>query len=260
MVCTACGDLGHNVRTCPLMHGDSAPGGNDDANKRGQRESPRTPAGEAAKIAKLQSISTRLSPSAERVPPMPGVAKSSMGADAAMPPLPGQGAASQSAGTAGGEGVAVESGVTMDAIGKLLRSEMEPMKQSMANLESNLGNLRQTVDVRLKKFEARMDMAELRVSKLESNCDDSTEKLTEQLHDLERQLEALKVGASGKEGKVDERGCTAVIGGLQGLSSLEEASTWVQDKLWSLWAPCPAEVFLQGRVQGPHLPEIQIET
>ena len=56
MVCTNCGEQGHNIKSCPKLQGAEA-----DNSKRGQRESPRTPS-EAAKFAKLENISKNLSP------------------------------------------------------------------------------------------------------------------------------------------------------------------------------------------------------
>ena len=92
----------------------------------------------------------------------------------------------------------------MEAIGQLLRNEIAPMKQSMSSLEPKERELRQTVDTRLKEFEARMDMADLRVSKLESLSENparspAVDHLAEQMQELERQIAALKVGA-GQQG------------------------------------------------------------
>ena len=64
MVCSNCGELGHNAKTC------AAPLRTDhDSTKRGLRESPRTPT-EAAKIAKLADLAKKMSPAP--VPPLPG--------------------------------------------------------------------------------------------------------------------------------------------------------------------------------------------
>ena len=66
MPCTICGEEGHSIKTCPLAAAHL-----DDASKRGQRDSPRTPGGEvSAKIAKLEGIQHKLSPS-RTVPPLP---------------------------------------------------------------------------------------------------------------------------------------------------------------------------------------------
>jgi hypothetical protein len=141
--------------------------------------------------------------------------------------------------------------VTMKAIGDLLRQEMAPMKQSMTNLENKVGELRETVDKRLKELEARMDMTDIRVAKLESISEKlanppGVDRITEQVHDLERQIAALKIEPGVKREGGEDRVHTAVIGGLQGLANFEESETWVRDKLWSLYAPPPAEVF-KGR-------------
>ena len=57
MPCSICGEDGHNVKTCPVADGLS------DGSKRGQRDSPRTPAGDvSAKIAMLEELQKKLSP------------------------------------------------------------------------------------------------------------------------------------------------------------------------------------------------------
>ena len=75
MVCSVCGELGHNVKSCPTMKESSH-------DKRGLRDSPRTPAQEhEAKIAKLREMSKKLSPDAG-VPPLPlGSVGESAGSD-----------------------------------------------------------------------------------------------------------------------------------------------------------------------------------
>ena len=75
MVCTACGDPAHNVRTCPLIVGDGAAATDEDSGKRGPSDSPRTPAGEVStKIAVLEGLKKGMSPTREIpvIPPLPG--------------------------------------------------------------------------------------------------------------------------------------------------------------------------------------------
>ena len=148
-----------------------------------------------------------------------------------------------------------ETAVTMEAIGKLLRNEIAPMKESMSKLENNLGDLRQTVDNRLKEFEARMDMAELRVAKLETLGEHPAEspsinRLTEQMQNLEQQIAKMKLEERGQAVEDIERERAAVIGGLKELANLEKSETWVRDKLWTLWAPMPTEVYCRGDFKG----------
>ena len=128
------------------------------------------------------------------------------------------------------------------------------MKQSTSSLETWVGELRQTVDTRLTECEARMDMADLRVSKIESFSEKpagspAVDRLAEQMQELERQIAALKVGA-GQQGAEDKRSRTTVIGGLQNLATQERSETWLRDKLSSLWAPVPTEMFCKGDFKG----------
>lgn len=128
------------------------------------------------------------------------------------------------------------------------------MKQSTSSLETWVGELRQTVDTRLTECEARMDMADLRVSKIESFSEKpagspAVDRLAEQMQELERQIAALKVGA-GQRGVGEESSRTTVIGGPQNLATQERSETWLLDKLRSLWAPALAEIFSKGDFKG----------
>ena len=143
------------------------------------------------------------------------------------------------------------SGVTLEGISALLDTKMGPMQRSMAGLERQMGELNVSVDERLGKMEARMDKTDIRITKLEhqivtmpANMVDP--KLAQQLKDIEKEIEALKDEphhhASPPESAKE---LTAVIGGLWSLNTFEEAEAWVRDKLWSLWTPAPAEVYVK---------------
>ena len=124
----------------------------------------------------------------------------------------------------------------------------------MSNLENRVGELRQSVDARLKEIEKRIDMTEIRGAKLESlevpTKSPELERLTEQMQDLENEIAAMKVGPTNRQDQGEDRTWTAVTGGLQASSCTEEAETWVRDKLWSLWAPSPSEVYCKGDYKG----------
>ena len=49
---------------------------------------------------------------------------------------------------------------------------------------------------------------------------------------------------------VDKKYLTAVIGSLEGLSSLAQAQTWLKDKLSVLQGPSPTQVYGEGVYQG----------
>ena len=165
----------------------------------------------------------------------------------------------------GGATPAATGAVTMEAIGELLRKEIAPMRESIGNLEGQLGRLQidineqikgvddkiesasTSVDKRLGEMGMRIDACELRVSKLEEVMDRSTSheldnKAAEQSKELEKQMMALRQG-----GPIHAmRECTAVIGGLSGFDSKEAAATWVRNKLWTLWGPQPVDVYSKG--------------
>ena len=57
-----------NIAGCPKLKADS----DDDPAKRGQRDSPRAPANDDGKLAKLGALSYKLSPKVADIPPLPG--------------------------------------------------------------------------------------------------------------------------------------------------------------------------------------------
>jgi hypothetical protein len=179
-----------------------------------------------------------------------------MSPNAAMPPMPGQdsGFMTPTEGEPAGAVPVPGQAVTMEAIGELFRQEIGPVKQTMSNLENKVGDLRQSVDARLKDIEKRLDMTDIRVSKLESlevpTKSPELDRLVKQMQDLESQIAAMKVGPTTGQGQGEDKAWTAVIGGLQGLSGFDEAETWIRDKLYSLWAPSPSEVYCKGDYKG----------
>ena len=137
MVCTNCGKEGHNITTCPILRegetkAQTCPLGrnaDEELSKRGQRESPRTPAKEdAAKMDKLRELSTKLSPK-PAVPPF---------SEEEHKAAPEVGSASSG----------VES-VTLEAIqqimAKTLDEKLKPLNKSIDQIFKDLSEFKQTV-------------------------------------------------------------------------------------------------------------------
>ena len=66
------------------------------------------------------------------------------------------------------------SNVTLEAIGNLLRQEINPMKSSMSALEHRMGQLTLQVNQRMDKLESRVDSSEVRIHKLEQLVENGT--------------------------------------------------------------------------------------
>ena len=236
MVCTNCGEPGHNTKTCPKP--DAADTG---PSKRGLRDSPRTP-GDAAKIAKLESLASKLSPKqgASSLPgPHAADSSGSASTDSAnfpkeMPRLPGLDAAMGEE-TKKDEPpqtqdqkldklmemmqrVAVKDDLTkmmkeVECKTKVAISEaVDPMKNEIADIKQNMTSM----ETRLAEFEKNPPIG----------GDEAAKKMTKKIDDIEKRLHGLKIAPA--PGIQDQP--TALVG-LQGATSADEGKTWVKDNM-----------------------------
>ena len=153
--------------------------------------------------------------------------------------------------------------VTMDGIATLLQQQLGPitaniyaLNAGVQMLDAKYGDLRSAVENRLKDMEARMDVTQAQVAKMD--------ELLQHLHEesskvegliksqVESALRDMKPGMKTQDPNknVDKRSLTAVIGNLEGLSSLAQAQTWLKDKLSVLQGPSPIQVYGKGVYQG----------
>ena len=153
--------------------------------------------------------------------------------------------------------------VTMDGIATLLQQQLGPitaninaLNAGVQMLDAKYGDLRSAVENRLKDMEARMDVTQAQVAKMD--------ELLQHLHEenskvegliksqVESALRDMKPGMKTQDPNknVDKRSLTAVIGNLEGLSSLAQAQTWLKDKLSVLHGPSPIQVYGKGVYQG----------
>ena len=155
-------------------------------------------------------------------------------------------------GTGSSGGRASSTAVTMEGISALLDNKMGPMQQSMKSLEHKMGELNVSVDERLGQMEQRMETADIRITKLEQQVlsiptSMIDPKVAENIKEIEKEIYSLKhEPPQHAQTTGDAKELTAVIGGLWGLDNMHEAEVWVRDKLWSIWAPDPAEVYVKG--------------
>ena len=147
--------------------------------------------------------------------------------------------------------------VGLDQLAALLDQKLDPMQKSMAGLERQMGELSISVDERLKKMESRMDLEGLRIDKLESIVGSiSKTGVNSSSFDVEaevrKQLQAIQQTQYGKKPynvhELDKRERTAVIGGVRGFQSVDDATNWLNDKLYTLWAPLPKHngIYMKG--------------
>ena len=116
---------------------------------------------------------------------------------------------------------------------------------------------------RLEDMEARMDVTQAQVAKVD--------ELLQHLHEenskvegliksqVESALRDMKPGMKTQDPNknVDKRSLTAVIGNLEGLSSLAQTQIWLKDKLSVLQGPSPTQVYGKGFYQSMVLAEFK---
>ena len=151
----------------------------------------------------------------------------------------------------------------MDGIATLLQQQLGPitaninaLNAGVQMLDAKYGDLRSAVENRLKDMEARMDVTQAQVAKM----DDLLQHLHEEnskvegliKSQVESALRDMKPGMKTQDPNknVDKRSLTAVIGNLEGLSSLAQAQTWLKDKLSVLHGRSPIQVYGKRVYQG----------
>ena len=130
-----------------------------------------------------------------------------------------------------------------------LEDKLRPLTEELRDLRLKVGTLNSTLTRRLNQLETKLDRTTLRVDKLEELLKDSSETDTSvkfKLGELEKQLAELKAGGLPD---TTERACTAVLGGLGGLSK-EEAQQWMKDKLEVAKGPQPEDIYCKGDFKG----------
>ena len=198
------------MATCPNLREPT-----DEPGKRGKRDSPRTPA-QDEKLAKLRSISHKMSPNAQ-LPVLPGEASASM--------TP---ASSVQAGTAVAQGTPV----TMEAMSALLAAQLGPLTGSVNRLEEELNQFKSKVDVDIKevkqssnRLQEDLSQVKLRIDNVEKRGPD--ESLANRVKLIEKELSDLKV--TPLQGSRDQ--LTAVVGGLRSASSADAAKSWLREAM-----------------------------
>ena len=143
----------------------------------------------------------------------------------------------------------------MLGIASLLRQELTPVTASVEELrlgfsalDTRLNDFMAVVNKRLQSVESRLDVSEVRIEKLENM--------------IKNLVASRPDGAAPPQGaaqrtNMDKRHITAVIGNLDALSSMAEATTWLKDKLMVLKGPAPSNTYSKGAFKGILFAEFQ---
>lgn len=134
---------------------------------------------------------------------------------------------------------------------------LQPMQATMNSLELQMVELKLSVDKRLKAVESRLDLNEVRVDKLENMIQRMQSASSPIDPTMQKRLESLEAASADNAcrqmppaGELNSYECTAVLGGLVSLAGMDEAETWLTDKLWSLYGPRPVETYCKGDFKG----------
>lgn len=283
MPCKICGEDGHNAKTCPVgMEGD---GDGADTSRRGQRESPRTPAQEAGKFDKLRDLAKKLSPSTG-IPPLPlggKCASPADGGDATLKETHIGFPAGANAGIDDTHGLAPRSleghgdaeflrdpankgtsgsgELTLDAIGQLLDKKFSPMNKSLKMMETQMSDLKlevrseiSSVQTKVSKVEDQMKLNGIRMNDFETKLDKHTAQLAQTDPGVLKKIDEIETSIKTMLSKPPSdpvpgpstQTVTAVVGGLGGLASFEEAETWVRKHLGEWGMSAPLRVYTKG--------------
>ena len=126
-----------------------------------------------------------------------------------------------------------------------------PIQKHVTAIEENLGKLITRVSV---LESAGGGGTEIRVSKLEELLKKGG--VGKDMEEIKQMFEALETSKISNIEEKDVQKCTAVFGGFSNAQNIEEAKTWMTDKLWGEWLPQPENFKLKRRIQRYFLWEI----
>ena len=259
MVCSNCGDGKHNIVTCPKLRdvsidemmesqtgeADHSTSSQGDTKRRGLRESPRTPVTDAEKVAKLRSMSYKMSPNA-CVPPMPGhdvgEILSAVEGGPAQTASAGAPPKTQDPGAAGAADGSDTEG---------LKSMMNNMMAMMKNLSTDMQSVSSRIDESNNKAQKAVDIAEKTETKVKEMQESAiTKKDVQDMIDQSISDEIdKKLRVFNQQPQAPTPGVTTpsslIVGGLEG-SSFEAAAIWVKGILEKMKSPTPIETYTKG--------------
>ncbi|CAE8688875.1 unnamed protein product [Polarella glacialis] len=155
--------------------------------------------------------------------------------------------------------------VTMQGIAALFKREIAPVSSSVSSLRDDFIKMQisiredmQAIGIRLATIEQHMDLANFRIDKLEHLVDNMPAlsaqvdpAFRQQVNAMQVQLDSLQKVDGLRQGNLThhdagQRACTAVLGGLAGLTSQQDAEAWLIDKLASLSGPMLVNTYIKS--------------
>ena len=110
-------------------------------------------------------------------------------------------------------------------------------------------SLNLSVEHKFQKLETRLDLNDIRVSKLEEiitsrSMTTGNDLVTKEIEALKSEIASLKEKPGETNGKETTERCkTAIFGGFSSYKDFEGVKTWAKDMFWENWLPQPAEVY-----------------
>ena len=160
--------------------------------------------------------------------------------------------------------VQTQPAVTLEAIASLLDKKFDekfwPVTEMVHELKDDVQGIKEQQDMTETKVEnmsLQMDMLkdelESRITTLESKAThgpagdiSASVKMKEQMVALEERIKSLKMQTP----QDDERARTAVVGGLSGFGSENDAKEFLKGKMWDAWLPSAEEMYAKGDFKG----------
>ena len=144
-------------------------------------------------------------------------------------------------------------GLSVATIGNIVRSEIE---RGLAPVEQKLNHIHNILDERIDKIESTVGEQGLRIDKLEqlvmhaegtprSHVSERSVQLENHINDLQSQVAALRTSEPSTQ---QDYMRTMVIGGLDALPSLQEATTWLTTKLSALQGPSHIGTYMKSQM------------
>jgi hypothetical protein len=226
----------------------------EESSKRGQRDSPRTPAPDESKLAKLRDISTKLSPK-PNVPPLPGAGQASGSAtqhDISTPAVnaseiqqtPGmqerpKDKKKNEEDSEGSEEIRVMMNRMMGMLGTL-SVDMQSVKSGMAETSAKAQkavDIAEKTEAQVKEMQSSMVTKEMVQDMINKSISD---KIDQNPGSIGSEKKAMTTGPDYRR---------LIVGGLSG-SSFEAAKIWAKGILEQNRAPKPVDIYAKGDYKG----------
>ena len=127
-----------------------------------------------------------------------------------------------------------------------LKEDMQDIKEQQKMTERNVENLSNHMDAMKNELEGRMTTLEAKVAQCPGGVGDAPDRMRVKMVALEERINSLKLQTPQE----DDRALTAVVGGLSGFGSEDDAKEFLKAKIWDAWLPSPEEMYHKGDFKG----------